>query len=130
MVPAKTATAPRGPVLIVEDNQATREVLQLILEMKGYETATAEDGLDALAYLRGGEVPSVVVLDVRMPNMDGTSLQRAMRADPRWASIPVVIFSAYPPASTEGAVAVISKGTSGPDLLLAAVEGARSRPTA
>jgi CheY-like chemotaxis protein len=115
-----------SPVLIVEDNAATRDVVQLILQMKGYETVTAEDGLDALAVLRTGVTPSVVVLDVRMPNMDGVALQRAMRADARWASIPVVIFSAFPPKDPEGAVAVVPKGKAGPDMLLAAVATAHS----
>jgi CheY-like chemotaxis protein len=120
-------TRPEGPILIVEDNVETRAVLRLILAMKGYETVTADDGLDALAYLRSGGVPAVVVLDVRMPNMDGMSFQRVMRADPRWASIPVVIFSAFPPADAGGAIAIVPKGNVDPDVLLGVIAGACGR---
>src|SRR5258706_7598161 len=116
-----------APILIVEDSAETRTVLQLILGMKGYETVVAEDGLDALAYLRAGGVPAVVVLDVRMPNMDGMSFQRALRADPRWASIPVVIFSAFPPADAGGAIAIVPKGNMDPDVLLGVIAGACGR---
>ena len=98
-----------------------------MLQMKGHDTVMAEDGLDALSYLRSGAEPSVIVLDVRMPNMDGMSFQRTLRADPRWASIPVVIYSAYPPTNPEGAVAIIPKGSSSPDVLLGAVAAASGR---
>jgi CheY-like chemotaxis protein len=118
-----------GPVLIVEDSAETRSVLRMILDMRGYETVIAEDGLDALAYLRSGGRPSVVVLDVRMPNMDGMTFQRALRDDPRWASIPVVIFSAFPPQETGGALAIVPKGNTNPDVLLGAIAGACGRMT-
>jgi CheY-like chemotaxis protein len=113
----------RGPILIVEDNDATREALDAVLRCKGYETATADDGLDALAYLRAGGDPSVIVLDLRMPNMDGVALQRALRADPRWATIPVVVFSGLLPTEPDGLTAVVPKGAS-PDVLLAAITAA------
>lgn len=116
-----------GPILIVEDNAETRAVLRLILTIKGYDTVVADDGLDALAYLRAGGAPAAVVLDVRMPNMDGMTFQRAMRADPRWASIPVVIFSAFPPADAGGAIAIVPKGNTDPDVLLGVIAGACGR---
>lgn len=116
--------AARNPILIVDDSAETRGVLRMILGLRGYETVVAEDGLDALAYLRAGGTPAAVVLDVRMPNMDGLSFQRALRSDPRWASIPVVIFSAFPPEETGGALAIVPKGNTNPDVLLGAIAGA------
>jgi len=118
-----------GPVLIIEDNEDTREVLQLMLSLKGYETVTAGDGLEALSYLRSGGTPAIVVLDLRMPNMDGMAFQRAMRADPRWASIPVVIYSAFPPRDPEGAIGVVRKGATDPDVLLGLIDGVCRRST-
>ena len=116
-----------GPILIVEDSPETRSVLRMILGMRGYETVIAEDGLDALAYLRAGGRPAAIVLDVRMPNMDGMAFQRMLRSDPRWASIPVVIFSAFPPAEMGGALAVVPKGNINPEVLLGAIAGACGR---
>ena len=115
------AHLPSAPVLIVDDNLETRDVLERILAFKGYHTVTAGDGIDALAYLRGGGTASIVILDVRMPNMDGMTFQRALRADARWASIPVVLFTAYPPSDAEGAVGILRKGSADPDFLLALI---------
>jgi CheY-like chemotaxis protein len=113
----------RGPVLIVEDNGATREALEAVLRFKGYDTVAADDGLDALAYLRRGGAPSVIVLDLRMPNMDGVAFQRALRADPTWATIPIVVFSGLLPTEPDGITAIVPKGAS-PDVLLAAITAA------
>src|SRR5437870_1075547 len=85
---------PSAPVLIVEDNYETREVLERILELWGYATATAEDGLAALGYLRGGNPACLIILDLRMPIMDGWALSRELQGDPKFAQIPVVAFSA------------------------------------
>jgi len=76
---------PSAPVLIVEDNYETREVLERILELWGYATATAEDGLAALGYLRGGNPACLIILDLRMPIMDGWALSRELQADPKFA---------------------------------------------
>jgi CheY-like chemotaxis protein len=115
------------PVLIVEDNHETREVLERVLAVKGYSSTSATDGLDALAYLRSGGTASVIILDMRMPNMDGYAFQRALKADPRWADIPVIIFSAFPPDDPGDAFAVVRKGSVDPDALLSLIERAAAR---
>ena len=116
---------PKGPILLVEDNLETSRVVEAILTMKGYEVATAGDGLDALASLRNGALPSAIVLDVRMPNMDGFAFRRALKAEARWADIPVVMFSAFPPEAMDDSFAVIRKGD--PATLLTAIEDACAR---
>jgi len=116
-----------APVLIVEDNHETREVLERVLAVKGYSATTAADGLDALAYLRSGSTASVIILDLRMPNMDGYAFQRALKADPRWADIPVIIFSAFPPDDPGDAFAIVRKGNVDPDALLSLIEQAAAR---
>jgi CheY-like chemotaxis protein len=117
-----------GLVLLVEDNADTRDVLARVLHMRGYETATADDGLDALAYLRSGGHASVIILDLLMPNMDGWTFQRALKADPRWADIPVIIYSALPPDDPGDAIGVLRKGSTNPDVLLDLVARASTRP--
>jgi CheY-like chemotaxis protein len=107
-----------GPVLVVEDNAETRDILERILHMRGYETVGAGDGLDALSYLRRGGEASVIVLDMRMPNMDGSTFQHALKADRRWADIPIIIFSAFPPDDQGHAVGIVRKGSADPDVLL------------
>lgn len=115
-----------APILIVEDNEETRDVLERILTIRGYGTVTAGDGLDALSYLRGGGDASLIVLDMRMPNMDGWAFRRALQADRRFATIPIVIYTADSSTAQDldGVAGYIRKGATDPDALLALIEKA------
>jgi chemosensory pili system protein ChpA (sensor histidine kinase/response regulator) len=66
-----------------------RRVTQRLLVREGYRVALAADGLQALERL-AEEMPSVVLSDIEMPRMDGFDLVRNMKADPRWAKLPVI----------------------------------------
>src|SRR5213593_4124887 len=112
---------PSAPVLIVEDTYEMREVLERILELWGYATATAEDGLAAL---RGGNPACLIILDLRMPIMDGWALSRELQADPKFAQIPVVAFSANIEGDFPGAVATIRKAAVDPDVMLNIIDRA------
>jgi len=128
-VAAKSITAEaRGPILLVDDNAETRQVLERILAMKGYPSVTARSGEEALAYLRGGGRPSAIVLDIRMPGMDGTSVRAALAADPALAGIPVVVFTADPEVTLPDVVANVRKA-SDPDILLDAIAAACAKPS-
>jgi CheY-like chemotaxis protein len=119
----------RAPVLIVEDNPETREVLRRLVGLRGFPTVTADDGLDALDYLRRGGETAVIVLDMRMPNMDGWTFRRALQADPRFRDIPIVIYSCDPSAARErGIVGFVRKGTADPGVLLDLIQQAVERP--
>lgn len=83
----------RGRVLVVEDSITARMLVKNILEAAGYSVATAVDGKDALAKLRGEEY-DLVVSDVEMPRMDGFDLTAQIRADLRMAGLPVVLVTA------------------------------------
>src|SRR5262249_48544762 len=107
-----------APILVVEDNEATREVLERVLEISGYEVVTAHDGLDGLAYLRGGGRAAAIVLDVAMPNMDGLTFRRALSADPRFADIPVIVYTASTMRTVPDVAGVFRKGTDDPGRLL------------
>ncbi|HWC65272.1 MAG TPA: response regulator [Thermoanaerobaculia bacterium] len=89
------APSPAGfDVLVVEDDADVREALLLLLEDEGVHAVGATDGHDALDKIARGFRPSLILLDLMMPVMDGELFLRARKADPRLASIPVVIVSA------------------------------------
>jgi two-component system, OmpR family, response regulator MprA len=69
-----------GRVLVVDDDRAIRESLARALELDGYEVELASDGAAALAAIRGTR-PDVAVVDVMMPNIDGLTLCRVLRAE-------------------------------------------------
>jgi len=82
-------------ILIVEDDRDTRELLQRTLEREGWKVLTATDGVNAIELLAGAtRVPDLVLLDLMMPRLDGFGVLDAIRKNPLWASIPVVILTA------------------------------------
>ena len=80
-------------ILVVEDDPAVRDVVEHALSREGMETATVENGEEALERLRG-EPFDLVVLDVMLPGMDGISVCRELRADDENGDIPVVMLTA------------------------------------
>jgi CheY-like chemotaxis protein len=81
-------------VLIVDDNEDSREILALILGMHGFTGVQARDGVEALELARSHR-PAVIVTDIFMPRLDGIDLTRHLRADLELAHIPVVAQTAY-----------------------------------
>ncbi len=85
----------RCPVLVVDDDQAIREALSIILEDEGYVVETAENGYAALQYLQRGGRPCLIVLDLKMPVMTGQEFRAEQQRDAKLSSIPVAIISAH-----------------------------------
>jgi len=85
----------RGPakLLVVDDDERNRKLLDTMLRAEGYVTVDAANGLDALEQARK-ELPAVVLLDVMMPGMDGYEVARQLKADPATSSIPIVMVTA------------------------------------
>ena len=79
--------------LVVEDHPDMRAFVADQLAA-AFSVVTAVDGRDALDQLEAGLSPKVVVSDVMMPRLDGLGLCRALRADPRWAALPLLLLSA------------------------------------
>lgn len=99
------SAAPRRDhaILIVEDDDDLRSLLGEVLELAGYAVEVAEDGAVALAVLRKAEpLPCLILLDLRMPNLDGYGFRAEQLADPGLASIPVVLCSSEPDLSEHG----------------------------
>jgi signal transduction histidine kinase len=93
----RQGTRPDGAksrLLVVEDDQGIREPLAALLSEEGYEIALAENGQDALGKLRAGRTPDLIVLDLRMPVMDGWEFRAIQKQDPTLGLIPVVAISA------------------------------------
>ncbi len=96
-------TEPTGiPLLLVDDDLALRETVAEVLRDEGYEVAEAEHGLAALNLLQAGLRPAVILLDLMMPVMDGSTFCRAVRSDPALAALPVVVISANARAHEQG----------------------------
>jgi len=84
---------PRSVVLVVDDVQSNRELLEAQLSGTGYVVRHASDGLEALSSMEQEE-PDLVLLDVGMPRLDGLALCRRIKADPGRRLIPVVLITA------------------------------------
>jgi two-component system phosphate regulon response regulator PhoB len=82
-----------GPVLIVDDESDLRTVVDFNLRQAGYATAHASTGAEALARART-LVPSVVVLDLNLPDVSGIDVCRLLRADPQTREVPILMLTA------------------------------------
>src|SRR5580765_847092 len=109
---------PAGNILIVEDDQATRDMLTTLLATEGFHAVTAEDGLEGLHVLRAvrhraPEVPCLILLDLKMPRLGGGEFRRAQLGDPTVATVPVAVMSGAEDleqrARALGAVATVTK---------------------
>ena len=83
-------SAAAHPVLVIDDNADSRDVLRRTLEDDGHAVATAPGGEEGLALARKLS-PSLILLDVMMPGMDGWAVLRQLKADPAVQGIPVAM---------------------------------------
>jgi CheY-like chemotaxis protein len=83
-------------VLIVDDDVATLDGLGGLLEVEGYRVERAADGAEALEKLKAAEPPRLILLDLKMPVMDGWQFLSERAKDPALARIPVVLLSGLP----------------------------------
>ncbi|HSB82316.1 MAG TPA: response regulator [Candidatus Methylomirabilis sp.] len=101
-------------VPLVEDDADTRSAMQDMFERSGYIYADAADGTDGLARAERTH-PDVILLDVRMPGLDGYEVCRRLKQNPASAAIPVIFLTAFPDltlnrlAFKAGGVACITK---------------------
>ena len=86
-------TRERGEVLVVEDTAASRQLLSDLLTGAGYAARLAQDGAMALRSAQASP-PDLILLDVRMPGMDGYEVCRRLKANPRTCDVPIIFLSA------------------------------------
>ena len=130
MPPASDNLGDSGPavdedvlnVLLIEDDPAIAEMYRLRLTADGYAVGVAADGVDGLRRART-ELPDLIYLDLRLPELDGLQVLEQLRASPETASIPVVILTNYSDASmiersfALGALEFLVKVDTSPDRL-------------
>ncbi len=78
----------------MEDDASIRETLADLLADEGYSVSCAANGAEAFALLSSDAAPSLILLDLMMPVMDGWTFRSLQRRDPRFAGIPVLVLSA------------------------------------
>jgi len=82
-------------VLIVEDNVDSADVLERFLLKHGYTVNSVPNGREALVALTSEAPPDAILLDLRMPEMDGLQFLEVVRGYLRWTDLPVIIVTAY-----------------------------------
>ena len=83
----------RGRVLVVDDDPRLLHIVEMYLNIEGFDVRTAENGEDALALLQP-EPPDLVILDIMMPGIDGIEVCRRIRGTEATSAVPVIMFSA------------------------------------
>lgn len=90
-----SATPPKPPILVVEDDDHISQILKFMLERQGWRTLLATDGMAARKLVEEGqERPALILLDVMLPYIDGFELVRIVRATAGWETIPIVMLTA------------------------------------
>jgi CheY-like chemotaxis protein len=82
------------PIFIVDDNPVNLKLVRFLLESEGYEVRTAGDASELMELLRKF-LPRLIILDIQLPGMDGLTLTRHLKADPRTRNIIIVAMTAY-----------------------------------
>lgn len=80
-----------GTVLVVEDDGATRDLMQRTVERVGYSAVLTRDGCEALGWLRINQPPVIILLDLNMPEMNGFEFLARLRENESWRAIPVLV---------------------------------------
>jgi len=81
-------------ILIVEDDDPSRELVTFLLEKSGYVILSARDGAAGLR-MALEEDPDLILSDLQMPHVDGYELVRRLVAEPRWRRVPLIAVSAF-----------------------------------
>jgi two-component system cell cycle response regulator DivK len=97
-------------VLVVDDNEQNAKLVRDVLEVAGLHALTASTAANGVALARE-HLPDVILMDLRLPDLDGTEAVKLLAADERTARIPVVALSAL--RADEAAASVVDAGFAG-----------------
>lgn len=82
-------------ILVVDDNLLNRRLVADLLTIEGHEVCCCEDAEQVFREVGSGELPDLVLMDISLPGMDGLTLTRHLKADARFASIPILAVTAF-----------------------------------
>jgi CheY-like chemotaxis protein len=86
----------RGPILIADDDAATRDGLSEFLTQLGYAVLPVADGQEAMNLVVGGLAPSLLIVDLAMPHLRGDELLKYLQSDPELRLVPVLVVTGAP----------------------------------
>ncbi len=81
-------------ILVVEDDEDTRTLLEFLIKRAGFEVRSAVDGEQAVNQIESMTAPALILLDVMMPFLDGFDILIRVRSQPGWQQVPVLILTA------------------------------------
>ncbi|QJP15081.1 response regulator [Starkeya sp. ORNL1] len=116
LTPIAGTAAKDAPILIVEDDPATREIMTRAVEKLEFKAVALSNGREGMDWLADNEPPLAILLDLNMPELNGFGFLRHLRGDERWANIPVIVCTAQELSARErqilgkNAQLVIAKG--------------------
>ncbi|HJU09232.1 MAG TPA: response regulator [Candidatus Binataceae bacterium] len=110
MFPRVTLLTEPKPILIVEDEPDAREALREFLQTHGFNVICAENGQDALDKIGLRQItPSLILLDLVMPVMDGNNFVKQAHQDERIKDVPIIVTTAHPPQQSPDMPATLVK---------------------
>jgi len=86
---------PSARVLVVEDNDMNMQLVEYLLEEGGYSIVKAASGEEALSIARGGDPVDLILMDIHLPGIDGLSVVREMKSEPRTRAVPILALTAH-----------------------------------
>src|SRR5436190_15814831 len=84
-----------APILIIDDSQTVRKIVQVALQREGYNGISFSDGLAALRWLLepSSQVPALIFLDIALPKLDGYEVARDIKSKGRFANVPIIMLT-------------------------------------
>ncbi|MFS8084597.1 MAG: response regulator, partial [Acidobacteriota bacterium] len=95
-VAESTPARARPIILVADDNADNRDMMQVLLGLKGYEVIVAENGREAVEVALA-KSPNLILLDLELPLMDGISVARNLLSDQEFLKVPIVVVSGHDP---------------------------------
>ncbi len=117
-------------ILVIEDDPDLGEALCELLNIYGYRASWAADGIAALEMLGHGDLPDLILLDLMLPRLDGWGFREAQLNDLRLKGIPVIVLSAVGEVVKPIDADHLLRKPVSPEVLFAAIERHRRRPSA
>ena len=86
----------KARILVAEDSADSREMMQVLLQTKGYDVVSADNGMSAVE-VAVRIVPDLILMDLQLPKLDGIDVARVLRLNPKTRSVPIIILSGHDP---------------------------------